>query len=403
MVLLDVVYLSMNMNKSFESVTQRLMEGTMREIELHTRYYSLDFIDLLFFKDYRKFALSCDECQRIGNISIRREMPMNYSLVIEPFDVCGLDYMGPCPSSNGYTHILVVVYYVTKCVEAIPTNSADHNTSIKILKELIFPRFGVPRYLMTDGDSHFIHGDFCKLLARYDVNHRIASPYHPESSGQVELTNREVKLILQNTLNRSRKNWSKKLDDSLLAYRTTYKNPMGMSPYKMVYGKACHLPLELEHKAYWAIKEVTYDFKLAGEKRLFDISSLDEWRTQAYENAKLFKEKVKRWHDKRIQKREFKVGEYALLYTTRLRFFAGKLLSKWEGPYIIEEVYRSGAIKINNPKGTNPKMVNGQRIKHYISGTPINVETNIIQTMTSEEYIRENFKNNPEPLKGRGM
>ena len=78
-----------------------------------------------------------------------------------------------------------------------------------------------------------------------------------------------------------------------------------MSLYKMVYGNACHLPLELEHKAYWAIKELNYDFKLADEKMLFDISSLDEWRTQAYENTKLFKEKVKRWHDKRIQKHEF--------------------------------------------------------------------------------------------------
>ena len=99
---------------------------------------------------------------------------------------------------------------------------------------------------------------------------------------------------------------------------------------------------------------------------------------------------------KEFIKWEFKVGDQVLLYNFRLRFFAGKLLSKWEGPYIMEEVYRFGAIKINNAEGTNPKVVNGQRIKHYISGTPINVETNIIQTMTPEEDIKETFRNTPE-------
>src|SRR4051812_15083201 len=154
-----------------------------------------------------------------------------------------------------------------------------------------FPRFGVPRYLMTDGGSHFIHGYFRKTLANYDVNHIIASAYHPQTSGKVELSNREIKSILQKTVNRSNKNWAKKLNDSLWAYRPAYKNSMGMSPYKMVYGKDYHLPSELEHKAYWAVKELNIDFKLAGKKRLLDLTTLDEWRSEAYENARLFKEK----------------------------------------------------------------------------------------------------------------
>ena len=108
------------------------------------------------------------------------------------------------------------------------------------------------------------------------------------------------------------------------------------------------------------------------------------------------KKTLKRWHDKTIQKREFKVGEYVILYNSHFRFFAEKLLSKWEGPYVIEEVYRSEAIKINNAEGTNPKVVNGQQIKPYISGTPINVEINIIQTLTPEEHIKESFRNTPE-------
>ncbi|KAK1620790.1 hypothetical protein QYE76_026307 [Lolium multiflorum] len=119
------------------------------------------------FKDARKFILSCDECQRVGNISRRNEMPMNYTLVIEPFDCWGFDFMGPFPSSEGNTHILVAVDYVTKWVEAIPTKSADGETSLRMLLDIIFPRFGVPRYIMTDGGSHFIHGGFRKTLARF--------------------------------------------------------------------------------------------------------------------------------------------------------------------------------------------------------------------------------------------
>ena len=201
---------------------------------------------------------------------------------------------------------------------------------------------------------------------------------------------------MQKTVNRSRKNWADKLNDALWAYRTAYKNPMGMSPYKMVYGKACHFPLEFEHKAYWAVKELNRDFKLAGEKRLLDLSSLDEWRTEAYENARLFKEKVKQWHDRRILKREFHVGEKVLLYKSRLRFFAGKLLSKWEGPYVIVEVYHSDAIKIVSLKDDKTQVVNGQRLKHYIFGDSFNEDVDVIEVKTPEEFIKDQMQQSAE-------
>ena len=134
---------------------------------------------------------------------------------------------------------------------------------------------------------------------------------------------------------------------------------------------------------------------LAGKTRLLKLSSLDEWRNEAYENARLFKEKVKRWHDKRILKREFNVGDKVLLYRSRLRYFAGKLLSKWEGPFIIEEVYRSGAIKINSLDGDKPQVVNGQRLKHYISSNPLEKDANVIQVVPPEEFIETKFRKTP--------
>src|SRR3954464_1901523 len=183
-----------------------------------------------------------------------------------------------------------------------------------------------------------------------------------------------------------------KLGDALWAYRTGYKKPMGMCPYKMVYGKAFHLPLELEHNALCDVRELNADPKLAGEKCLMNLTSLDEWRNEAYESAKMFKEKVKKWHDKRILKCEFNVADKVLLCRSRFRFSPGKLLSRWEGPFHIEEVYRTGAIKINNFEGTKPQVVNGQRLKHYMAGDPINVDANMIYTSTHEEHVAAKFR-----------
>ncbi|GJV16688.1 reverse transcriptase domain-containing protein [Tanacetum coccineum] len=119
-------------------------------------------------------------------------------------------------------------------------------------------------------------------MSKYGVTHRLSTPYHPQTSGQVEVTNRGLKRILERTVGENRASWSDKLDDALWAFRTAYKTPIGCTPYKLVYGKACHLPVELEHKAYWALKHANFDLKTAGDHRKLQLNELSELRDQTY-------------------------------------------------------------------------------------------------------------------------
>nr|GEX39509.1 reverse transcriptase domain-containing protein [Tanacetum cinerariifolium] len=207
------------------------------------------------YRDAQDLVKNCDVYQRQGKILQKDEMPQNSIQVCELFDVWGIDFMGLFLSSRGNKYILVAVDYLSKWVEA-------------------------------------------KVMQKLGVTHRLATPYHPQTSGQVEVSNRGLK---------------------------PYKTLIECTPYKLVYGKACHLPIELEHKAYWALKHANFDLKTAGDHKKLQLNEL---RDQAYENSLIYKENTKRLHDSQIKDCVFNIGDRVLLFNSRLKIFSGKLKSR---------------------------------------------------------------------------
>nr|GFA04749.1 hypothetical protein [Tanacetum cinerariifolium] len=234
--------------------------------------------------------------------------------------------MGPFPSSKGNKYILVDVDYLSKLVEAkaLPTN--DARVVVKFLKSL-FSWFGTPKAIINDRGTHFCNDQFSRVMAKYRVTHRLSTAYHPQTSGQVEVTNRGLKRILERMAN--------------------------------------------------------FDLKTTGDHRKLQLNELNELRDQAYKNSLIYKERTKKLHDDKIKNRIFNVGDQVLLFNSRLNIFSGKLKSRWSGPFTISEIYPYGTIKLIHPDGCNFK-VNCHRLKHYHGGDPPPLEIPDVNTFPKE-------------------
>nr|GEU57235.1 reverse transcriptase domain-containing protein [Tanacetum cinerariifolium] len=273
------------------------------------------------YRDAQHFVKNCYVCQRQGKITQKDDMPQNSIQVCEIFDVWGIDFMRPFSSSRGNKYILVAVNYLSKWMEAKALSTNDARVVCKFLKNL-FARFGAPRAIISDRGTHFCNDQFTKVMQKYDVTHRLSTPYHLQTSGQVKVSNRGLKRFLERAV------------------------------------------VELEHKAYWALKHANFDLKTSGDHRKIQINELNELRDQAYENSLIYKEKTKRIHDSKIKNRVFNIGDRVLLFNSRLKIFYGKLKSGWSGPFTISQVFPYGIVELSQPNGPNFK-VNGHRIKHY--------------------------------------
>ncbi|XP_057856919.1 uncharacterized protein LOC131066224 [Cryptomeria japonica] len=276
------------------------------------------------------------------------EMPLHPQVIVTPFDKWGLDFVRPIdPSSNGRSYILVCTDYVTKWVEIKAFKHVRDNKVAKFLYEEIFTRYGAPIEIVTDQGAQFTSTLITALVNKYNIRHRKSTPYHPQANGQAEITNRDLESILTKIVSLHRKDWSSRLFEVVWAYQTTWKTTIGFTPFEVVYGTKAMMHVEFEHKTLRIAIALDMILSAAQHDRILQLNALDEIRKSVLQHTETIQNQHMKWHDRYIKYKEFKPGDWALLYDSENKDNLGKLQTRWLEPYEVIETFSNGVVRLS--------------------------------------------------------
>ncbi|KAM1151574.1 hypothetical protein EV1_033957 [Malus domestica] len=333
--------------------------------KLHFQLKRMGYYWLSMVNDCLEHAKMCQAYQFHANFIHQPPEPLHPTTTSWPIDAWGLDVVGPIApkSSAGEAYILAAKDYFSKWAKAIPLKEVKKATVVRFIKEHIIHRYGVPRYIITDNGKQFSNRLVDKLCEKYKFKQHKSSMYHAPANGLAEAFNKTLCNLLKKVIGRTKKDWHERIGEALWAYRTTYRTPTQATPYSLVYGVEVVLPLESQILSLrMAIQESLTDEENA-KLRLQELEALDEKRLEAQQHLECYQARISKAFNKKVLPRSFQMGDLVLslrrpIITTHKT--KSKFTLKWDGPYIIQEVYTNGAYLIMAEDGLKIGPINGR-------------------------------------------
>ena len=318
-------------------------------------------------------ARSCHNCQVHGDFKHRPPVPLHPTIPSWPFDAWGIDVIGPIdpPSSRGHRFILATTDYFSKWAEVVLLREVKSDNVINFLERNIIYRFGIPHRITSDNGKAFKSNKMYRFMEKYKIKWNYSTGYYPQANGAIEAFNKTLGKILKKTVTRNQRDWHDRLFESLWAYHVTVRTPTQATPFSLVYGSEAVLPLEVQLPSLRvAIQdEITQDEQV--QLRFQELDALEEGRLHALQNLELYRQNMVRAYDKLVKQRVFRKGELVLVLRRPIvvtHKTKGKFEPKWEGPYVIEQVYDGGAYQLVDSQGVRPMPpINGRFLKKYFS------------------------------------